>query len=55
MATLTYRTELPEVKPTTEVKDEPLTYEEVDGNFKQLNDEIEIARTEAIAFAIIFS
>lgn len=41
MAELTYRTE-PQVPPlTTTVKDQPLTYEEMDGNFKSLSDSVD--------------
>lgn len=55
MAELTYRTptQIPPVSTTT--KNAPLTYEEMDGNFKSIDDDIQLAKEQAVIFSIIFS
>ena len=55
MAELTYRTTTQVPPLTTTVKDQPLTYEEMDGNLKSLDVDIQLAKDQAVAFSIIFS
>jgi hypothetical protein len=54
MAELTYRTTTPTPPTTTTVKDQPLTYEEMDGNFKSINDDVALAKEQAVIYSIIF-
>ena len=46
-ANLTYRTPGAVAPATTTVKDSALTYEEMDGNWKSISDEIDVAKTTA--------
>ena len=55
MAELTYRTPDPVAPVETLNKTQPLTYEEMDGNFKSLDDDVQLAKEQALAYAIIFS
>jgi len=40
MANLTYRQSIQEAPPSTTTKNATLTSQEIDGNFKSLNDEL---------------
>lgn len=55
MAELTYRTDTPVAPVETTNKTQPLTHEEMDGNFKSLDDDVQLAKEQALAYAIIFS
>ena len=55
MADLTYRTITPTPPIETTVKEQPLTYEEMDGNFKSLDDDVQLAKEQALIYSIVFS
>lgn len=55
MANLTYRTPDPTPPVETTNKSQPLTHEEMDGNFKSLDEDVQLAKDQALAYAIIFS
>lgn len=55
MAELTYRTNTPVAPTETTNKSQPLTHEEMDGNFKSLDDDVQFAKELAFAYTIVFS
>jgi len=55
MAELTYRnTTTPTVPTETTAKGEPLTNVEVDANFKSLDDDVQLAKLNAIVYSLVF-